>query len=106
MDRHAGAIPDPWFESETGQSSSQHIVDSYAVAVVMLDAIRSAGSTDPAAVNAALAQTDKMTVVGPIRFDETHAAKLPMVSVQRQGGKTVVIWPEDKATGKVLFPVP
>ena len=94
------------FETETGQSSSQHIADSFAVAAVMLDAVRAAGSTDPAAINAALARTDTMTVVGPIRFDETHAAKLPMVSVQWQGGKTVVIWPENKATGKVLFPAP
>lgn len=94
------------FETETGQSSSQHIADSYAVAVVMLDAIRAAASTDPAAINAALAETDAMTVVGPIRFDGTHTAKLPMVSVQWQGGKTVVIWPQDKATGRVLFPTP
>ncbi len=94
------------FEAETNQSSSQHIADSYAVAVVMLDAIRAAASADPAAINAALAKTDIMTVVGPIRFDSTHTAKLPMVSVQWQGGKTVVIWPGDKATGKVLFPVP
>ena len=94
------------FEAETGQSSSQHIADSYAVAVVMLDAIRAAASTSPADINAALAKTDKMTVVGPIRFDDTHTAKLPMVSMQWQGGKTVVVWPADKATGHVLFPVP
>lgn len=94
------------FETETGQSSSQHIADSYAVAVVMLDAIRAAGSTEPAAINAALAKTDAMTVVGPIQFDDSHTAKLPMVSVQWQAGRTVVIWPEDKATGKVLFPTP
>ncbi len=94
------------FEAETGQSSSQHIADSYAVAVVMLDAIRAAGSADPAAINAALAKTDKMTVVGPIRFDDTHTSKLPMVSVQWQAGKTAVIWPEAMATGKILFPAP
>lgn len=94
------------FEAETGQGSSQHIADSYAVAVVMLDALRAAGSTDPAAINAALAKTDTMTVVGPIRFDDTHTAKLPMVSVQWQAGKTVVVWPEGQATGKVLFPAP
>ncbi len=94
------------FEAETGQGSSQHIADSYAVAVVMLDAIRAAASTDPAAINAALAKTDTMTVVGPIRFDGTHTAKLPMVSVQWQAGKTVVVWPEGQATGKVLFPAP
>ena len=94
------------FEQETGQSSSQHIADSYAVATVMLDAIRSAGSTDPSAINAALAHTDTMTVVGPIHFDSTHTALLPMVSVQWQSGKTVVVWPKDKATGSIEFPVP
>ena len=94
------------FESETKLSSSQHIADSYAAAQILLDAIAAAGSTSPEKINAALAKTDKTYVVGPVKFDQNHTAKLPIVSLQWQGGKTVIIWPKSAATGKFLFPLP
>jgi branched-chain amino acid transport system substrate-binding protein len=94
------------FESETKLSSSQHIADSYAAAEVLLDGIAAAGSTDPEKINAAVAKTDKTYVVGPIKFDENHTSKLPIVALQWQGGKTVIIWPKASATGSLLFPIP
>ena len=94
------------FESETKLSSSQHIADSYAAAQVLLDAIAAAGSTNPEKINAALAKTDKTYVVGPIKFDENHTAKLPVVSLQWQNGKTVIVWPKAQKTGDFLFPLP
>ena len=93
-------------ESETKLSSSQHIADSYAAAQVLLDAIAAAGSLDPEKINAAIAKTDKSYVVGPIKFDADHTAKLPIVSLQWQSGKTVIVWPKASATGKILFPMP
>jgi branched-chain amino acid transport system substrate-binding protein len=94
------------FESETKLSSSQHIADSYAAAQVLLDAIAAAGSLDAEKINAAIAKTDKSYVVGPIKFDADHTAKLPIVSLQWQSGKTVIVWPKASATGKFLFPMP
>ena len=94
------------FESETKLSSSQHIANSYAAAQVLLDAIAAAGSTNPEKINAALAKTDKTYVVGPIKFDENHTAKLPVVSLQWQNGKTVIVWPKAQKTGDFLFPLP
>jgi branched-chain amino acid transport system substrate-binding protein len=94
------------FESETKLTSSQHIADSYAAAQVLLDGIAAAGSIDPEKINAALAKTDKTYVVGPIKFDENHTAELPVVSLQWQNGKTVIVWPKDAKTGDVLFPLP
>lgn len=94
------------FESETKLSSSQHIADSYAAAQVLLDAIAKAGSTDPEKINDAIRDTNKTYVVGPIQFDQYHTAKLPLVSLQWQGGKTVVVWPKDAKTGDFLFPLP
>jgi branched-chain amino acid transport system substrate-binding protein len=94
------------FESETKLSSSQHIADSYAAAQVLLDAIAAAGSTDPEKINAALAKTDKTYVVGPVKFDENHTAKLPIVALQWQGGKTVIVWPKTAKTGEFIFPLP
>jgi branched-chain amino acid transport system substrate-binding protein len=94
------------FESETKLSSSQHIADSYAAAQVLLDAIAAAGSTDSEKINAAIAKTDKSYVVGPVKFDENHTAKLPIVSLQWQGGKAVIVWPKAAKTGDFLFPLP
>ncbi|HXW21162.1 MAG TPA: amino acid ABC transporter substrate-binding protein [Roseiarcus sp.] len=94
------------FESETKLSSSQHIADSYAAVQVLLDAIAAAGSTDPEKINAALAKTDKTYVVGPVKFDENHTAKLPIVALQWQGGKTVIVWPKSAKAGEFLFPLP
>ncbi len=94
------------FESETKLSSSQHIADSYAAAQVLLDAIAAAGSTDAGKINAALAKTNKTYVVGPVKFDENHTAKLPIVALQWQGGKTVIVWPKSEKTGDFLFPLP
>lgn len=94
------------FETETKLTNSQHIADSYAAAQILLDAIMAAGSTDPEKINAAIAKTNKTYVVGPVKFDENHTSKLPIVSLQWQGGKTVIIWPKASKTGDILFPLP
>ncbi len=94
------------FESETKQTSSQHIADTYAAAQVLLDAIATAGSTNAEKINAAIAKTDKTYVVGPVKFDENHTAKLPMVEMQWQNNKQVIVWPKAQATGTFLFPAP
>jgi branched-chain amino acid transport system substrate-binding protein len=94
------------FESETKLSSSQHIADSYTAGQVLLDAIAAAGSTDPEKINEAIAKTDKTYVAGPIKFDTDHTSKLPIVAMQWQGGKPVIVWPKSAKTGELLFPVP
>jgi branched-chain amino acid transport system substrate-binding protein len=94
------------FESETKLTSSQHIADSYAAAQVLLDAIAAAGSTDVEKINSAIGKTDKTYVVGPIKFADNHTAKLPIVALQWQSGKTVIVWPEQAKTGGFLFPLP
>ncbi|XSC47362.1 amino acid ABC transporter substrate-binding protein [Bradyrhizobium sp. RDT10] len=94
------------FEGETKLTSSQHIADSYAAAQVLLDAIAAAGTLDAEKINAAVAKTDKTYVVGPIKFDENHTAKLPLVMLQWQSGKTPIVWPAERANGKILFPLP
>lgn len=94
------------FEAETKLTSSQHIADSYTAAQVLLDAIAAAGTLDRPKINEAIAKTDKIYVVGPVKFDAAHTARLPLVELQWQSGKTVVVWPKDRATGTILFPLP
>jgi branched-chain amino acid transport system substrate-binding protein len=94
------------FEKETGQSWSQHISDSTTVAQVLMDAMARARTTDKEKVNVAISKTNKVYVSGPVKFDANNTAKLPMVEDQWQGGKTKVVWPKKRATGKFLFPRP
>lgn len=97
------------FEQETGQTYSQHIADTYAAALVLLDAIERAGSLDPAAINAAIAETDATYVVGPVKFTEgagAHAAALPISMLQWQDGDLEVVYPADLATAELIYPLP
>ena len=94
------------FAKETSRSVSQHIADSHAAARVLLDAIAAAGSVDKQKVNAAIAATDKVYPVGPVKFGENHAAPLAIVELQWQGGTPRVIWPVERKTADILFPVP
>jgi branched-chain amino acid transport system substrate-binding protein len=94
------------YETETKQTSSQHIADSYAAAQVLLEAIAAAGTTNAEKVNQAIGKTDKTYVVGPVKFDDAHTSRLPMVEMQWQNGKSVIVWPKAQATGKWVQPSP
>ena len=84
------------FEADTGELYSQHIADAYAAAQVLLDGMERAGSVDPAAVNAAIGETDKTYVVGPVKFTEgkgQRSAALPVFMLQWQDGDLEVVYP-------------
>jgi branched-chain amino acid transport system substrate-binding protein len=90
------------FEQATHLSFSQHIADSYAAAQILLDAISAANSTESAAINSAIAKTDKTYVIGPVKFADDHTSAIVMSMVQWQDGKPVVIWPKNRATGPAM----
>jgi branched-chain amino acid transport system substrate-binding protein len=94
------------FEKETGQTFSQHIADTDTAAEVLLDAIARAATLDKTAINKEIGATDKTYVVGPIKFGADHTCTLPMVEEQWQNGASVIVAPLDRATAKVLFPMP
>jgi branched-chain amino acid transport system substrate-binding protein len=97
------------FERQTHATWSQHIGDSYTAALILLQAIGRAQSTAAAAVNAAIAKTDGVYVVGQVRFDHPglpHAAPLPVTEDQWQNGQVVIVWPQDRATGTFQYPMP
>lgn len=94
------------FQSETRQPHSPHIADSYTAAQVLLDAIAAVGTADREKINAAIAKTNKAYVVGPVKFDVNHTSTIPITMMQWQGGKSVVIWPRDRANGRLIFPLP
>jgi branched-chain amino acid transport system substrate-binding protein len=94
------------FETETKQTSSQHIADSYTAATVLMDAVTAANSTDPQKINDAIGRTNKDYPVGNVTFAPDHTAKIPVAMSQWRGGKPVIIAPKDRATGEVVFPLP
>ena len=61
--------------------------------------------SDKDAINDAIGKTDKEYAVGPVEFDD-HVSVLGLACVQWQSGKTVVVWPSNRTTGSLLFPVP
>ncbi|MEN3360950.1 MAG: branched-chain amino acid transport system substrate-binding protein [Mycobacteriales bacterium] len=94
------------FESETGQTFSQHIADTSTAAQILIDALGRAATLDKTKVNDEIAKTDKTYVVGPIKFGDDHTSTLPMVEEQWQDGKSPVIWPKKLANATVIFPMP
>jgi branched-chain amino acid transport system substrate-binding protein len=102
------------YERQTHATWSQHIADSYTAMLILLQAINRADSIAPAKVNAAIAQTNGMYVVGPIRFDHatsyapalSHASALPLTEDQWQHGQIQVVYPKDRATAPFIYPEP
>lgn len=62
----------------------------YESILVVADAIKRAGSTDPKAVRDALEKTDYPGILGPIAFDANHQAHNNMVYLVAGGGKLEV----------------
>ena len=94
------------FEAQTHQTGSQHIADTDTAATVLLQAIARAGTLDKTAINNQIAKTNGMFVAGHIKFGANHTSTLPMVEEQWQNGKNVIIAPLNRATAKVVFPLP
>ncbi len=69
-------------------------VNAYAAGQVLMNALTTAGSTDPDKVNAALAATTFDTAVGKIKFDDKHIWPMPQFISQWQSGKTVQMVPD------------
>lgn len=63
---------------ESGQGMHQNVGMGYAHTQVMIDAIERAGSLDAEKINAALKETDLMTVYHRVAFDEENFSRMPV----------------------------
>ncbi len=78
---------------------------------VLADAINRAGSTEPAKIQAALKATNLspdhlMIGYRGVKFDETGQNTLSATYlVQLQGKQYVSVWPENRATAKLEYPM-
>jgi len=95
------------FAKEVGHVPDYHPPQSVAALEVYQRALEKAGTLDPKKVRDAIAETNIMTMYGPVRFNEKgqNIAK-GMLVVQVQNGKPVVVYPPDGAQAKFIYPMP
>lgn len=79
-------------------------IDAY---LVMVQAIEKAGAVDREKVRAAIRGGGPFqSPAGDIVFDDKGFPNTGAFAIQFQGGKVVVVWPPEAATGKVAWPSP
>lgn len=87
-----------------------HGAQAYAAMNVIADALKRSKSLTPKDVREALANTDMMTVFGPVKFisygKKTQQNMLPTLLLQRLQENFRVVWPKNIASKKYVFPVP
>lgn len=86
------------FAARYQKPPGQYGAQAYAAAAVIDDALRRAASTKPADLRDALAGTNLLTVLGPVRFvsygDNTNQNRALTYVVQWIGGRLEIVWPE------------
>lgn len=98
------------FVARYNKPTEYHGAEAYAAAFVIADALKRAKSFEAADVRQALADTDMMTIFGPVKFTEygkkTNQNKVDTYMVQWIDGKLEMVWPEAQASKKFVFPIP
>ncbi|MCB0211086.1 MAG: amino acid ABC transporter substrate-binding protein [Anaerolineae bacterium] len=103
------------YEEKFGEEPAYHAAGGYASGLVLQQAIESAGSVEPEAVQAALDEMDMMTFYGTVKFNttpESHGLQEAheMVYVQWQkdaDGNLVkqVVWPVEGQSAEPIYPL-
>lgn len=97
------------FVKRYNMDTEYHGAEGYASAYVIADALKRAKAVTPDDVRESLAQTDMMTVFGPVKFvayeKMTNQNKLPTYLVQWIDGKLEMVWPKDTATKPYAYPI-
>jgi branched-chain amino acid transport system substrate-binding protein len=97
------------FKARYHKDTEYHGAEAYAAAYVIADVLKRARSMKPDDIRQALADTDMMTVFGPVKFISygkmTNQNKLTTYVVQWQNGKLMLIWPKKLANAPYVYPV-
>jgi branched-chain amino acid transport system substrate-binding protein len=84
-----------------------HAAEAGAQVLVYVLAAEMANSIDPTEVRTALARLKFMSFYGNWAINEAGLqVGHSMVDMQWQGGKRVIVWPPEAATGKLYYPMP
>ncbi len=99
-----------WFESykaEFKHEPSYHSAAGYAGCLIYAEGVKRAGSLDADKVREQLLKLETRTMFGDYKVDQDgFQTAHKMVTFQWQKEKKVVVWPDDLAQGKILFPTP
>jgi branched-chain amino acid transport system substrate-binding protein len=90
-----------------GADLSYHSAGAYAGCLILVKAIKRAGSLDGERIREAILKMDLTTAYGSFRVDQDgFQISHKMVTFQWQDGKKAIVWPEGLAQGKPRFPMP
>jgi len=90
-----------------GADFSYHTAGGYAGCQILVEAVKRAGSLDGEKIRSEILKMDFDTVYGGFKVEEDgFQVSHKMVMFQWQGGKKVIVWPENLAEGKIRFPTP
>ncbi|OLC17475.1 MAG: hypothetical protein AUH29_01810 [Candidatus Rokubacteria bacterium 13_1_40CM_69_27] len=95
------------YTKEFGREPVYHSAAGYAGCVIYLDAVKRAGTLDADRVREVLLRLETKTAFGDFNVDQDgFQVAHKMVMTQWQGGKKVIVWPDDLAQAKPRFPMP
>jgi branched-chain amino acid transport system substrate-binding protein len=95
------------YRRDFGREPVYHSTSVYAGCHIFAEAVRRAGTLDSDRVREELLGLEARTVFGGYKVDaDGFQIGHKMVTSQWQGGRKVIVWPEDLATGKPRFPTP
>lgn len=91
-----------------GEFPIEHPGSCFQASEVLLNGLEKSGSANPERIREALTKTDLMTICGRVRMDRMTGQNInaKCIIVQVQKGQFRTIWPNDVASGKLVFPPP
>jgi branched-chain amino acid transport system substrate-binding protein len=99
-----------WYEAykaEFKHDPSYHSAAGYAGCLIYAEGVKRAGTLEADKVREALLKLEMRTMFGDYKVDQDgFQVAHKMVTFQWQKEKKVIVWPDDLAQGKVLFPTP
>ena len=93
-------------QKRVGRPADPIVGPSYACVQIVANAIQRAGSSDRDRIRDAMAATDMMTVVGPVRFNPDGTSPVRAVTLQWLNGRQELVWPKEFATKPFVYPAP
>ena len=95
------------YRAEFKREPSYFAAAGYAGCLVYTEGVKRAGSLDADKVREHILKLDLRTPFGEFKVDPDGVQLAhKMVTFQWQNEKKVIVWPDDLAQGKVLFPTP
>jgi branched-chain amino acid transport system substrate-binding protein len=98
------------FKNKFKLAPTYHGAEAYSAAYVLHDVLERTKSLSKDDLIKALADTNRMTVFGPVKFVHykkfTDQNRIPSLVVQVVKGKHETIWPPDAAAAKFIYPQP